>query len=372
MWKRVVVVTVLAVVLGGLLAYSQWVQEPLKVSGFLESDEVRLGSRVGGRVAQVLVEEGDQVRRGDVLIELEPFDLRDKLAQAQSERSARQADYDLLVAGFREEEQGQARARLEQASAHAEKLENGPRPQEIAAAQARLRLANAQLELAQMQHGRSKTLLEKNAITRDEFDQVETELRVAQETAQVRQEELNELLEGTRREDKAQAQALVDEARQALLLRQHGSRQEEIAAAKAALDAAAAAVKVIEEQLAELTIRAPTDGAIEAIELQPGDLVPANAPVISMIDRNRLWVRAYVPENRLALNVGDELSVSVDSFPGERFVGHVSFIARRAEFTPSNVQTPEERSKQVFRIKVMLDQGLDRLRPGMAADVHLE
>jgi HlyD family secretion protein len=84
-----------------------------------------------------------------------------------------------------------------------------------------------------------------------------------------------------------------------------------------------------------------------------------------------MWVRAYVPENRLNLQNGQKLRVTVDSFPGEDFIGTVSFVAREAEFTPSNVQTPEERSKQVFRIKVELESGLDKLRPGMAVDVWL-
>jgi membrane fusion protein YbhG len=107
------------------------------------------------------------------------------------------------------------------------------------------------------------------------------------------------------------------------------------------------------------------------VELHPGDLVIANAPVISLMDTRSLWVRAYVPENRLQQKVGEKLRVSVDSFPSQRFAAHLSFIARQAEFTPGNIQTPEERSKQVFRIKVVLDEGLDRLRPGMSADVWL-
>ena len=83
-------------------------------------------------------------------------------------------------------------------------------------------------------------------------------------------------------------------------------------------------------------------------------------------------MRAYVPEGRLALVNGQEVSLRVDPFPGETFRGRVSFIAREAEFTPGNVQTPEERSKQVFRIKVDLIDGLDRLRPGMSADVMFD
>jgi HlyD family secretion protein len=83
-------------------------------------------------------------------------------------------------------------------------------------------------------------------------------------------------------------------------------------------------------------------------------------------------VRAYLPENRLDLQLGQKATLRVDSFPDRRFAGHISFISRAAEFTPSNIQTPEERIKQVFRIKVMLDEGLDVLRAGMAADVFLE
>jgi multidrug resistance efflux pump len=91
---------------------------------------------------------------------------------------------------------------------------------------------------------------------------------------------------------------------------------------------------------------------------------------MSMLDTGGLWVRAYLPENR-HLELGQKVAVSVDAYPGESFGAEVTFISRQAEFTPSNVQTPEERSKQVFRIKVTLLEGLDRLRPGMAADVGL-
>jgi hypothetical protein len=90
------------------------------------------------------------------------------------------------------------------------------------------------------------------------------------------------------------------------------------------------------------------------------------------MDTSHLWVRAYVPENRLGVTVGQKVTVTVDSFPDRKFAAHVGFIARQAEFTPNNVQTPEERSKQVFRIKADLDEGLDVLRPGTPADVWLD
>jgi multidrug efflux pump subunit AcrA (membrane-fusion protein) len=90
------------------------------------------------------------------------------------------------------------------------------------------------------------------------------------------------------------------------------------------------------------------------------------------MDKGKLWVRAYVPADRFALQANQQVRVTVDSFKGREFRGAVTYLARQAEFTPNNVQTPEDRSQQVFRIKVTLTEGLDELRPGMTADVWLE
>ena len=123
-----------------------------------------------------------------------------------------------------------------------------------------------------------------------------------------------------------------------------------------------------------MEIHAPAECVVEALQLEPGDLITANQPVIALLDNKQLWVRAYVPEAMLGwVRAGQELEIVVDSFPKRRFKGRVGFIARQGEFTPDNVQTPEERSKQVFRIKVDLEEGLDVLSgPGMAADVFLK
>ena len=138
-------------------------------------------------------------------------------------------------------------------------------------------------------------------------------------------------------------------------------------------ESAQAQVEAIQEQIAELEIRAPCDGVIEAIELRPGDLVPASAPVLSVMDSRRMWVRAYVPQLHLALvPLEKRLPVRIDSAPDETYWGRVIYVSRQAEFSPDNVQTPEERSKQVFRIKVEIEGDLSQLRPGMTADVLLD
>lgn len=372
MLKRALMLVLIAVLAAAALIYSRLGSVPLKVSGFVEAYEIRIGSRVGGRVREVHVDEGAAVRAGETLVTLEPFDLEQKRTEAEAELAARTAEYEKLTQGFRAEEVAQAKAVYERLAAELAELEHGPRKQEIAAAEARVRLAEAELQLAEEQLARIERLVAQRAATEQDRDEAITSLRVARATLEVRQEELALLREGTRPEEIQAAKARLEEARQQWLLRRNGYRPEDVAQAKAAVEAAAAALHAVDQQIAELTVAAPLDAVVEALDLRPGDLVSPNAPVLSLMDKSRLWVRAYVPENRLALAIDQPVWVTVDSFPGERFRGHVSFIARQAEFTPSNVQTPEERSKQVFRIRVTLDEGLDRLRPGMMADVWLE
>ena len=371
MLKRLIGILIAAAVLTALLLYSQYRPEPLKVSGFIEADEIRLGSRVGGRVERVLVEEGDDVEAGTILLRLQPFDLREQRAQAEAEYAAAQARYEKFAAGLRAGEIAQAKARRDRIAARLEELINGPREEDIAAARARVELAEAKLDLARQQYDLTMNAAERGAASSIEVDRVSSSLKVAESEVLAARQELAKLEAGTRVEAIAQARAALEEAEQAWQLARDGFRSEEIAEAKASADAAAAALDLIDQRLEELIIRTPVAGVVEAIELRPGDLVGPDAPVISIMDMSRLWVRAYVPEDRLSLDVGEMVDVTVDSYPNERFEGEITFISTEAEFTPRNVQTPEERSKQVFRIKVTLREGLDLLRPGMAADVWL-
>jgi multidrug resistance efflux pump len=320
----------------------------------------------------VHVEEGQEVAQGNLLAELEPFDLEARRAEAAAELARRQQVLRKLQAGFREEEVAQAEARYQELNANLDKLRKGPRDQEIVAAEARLELAQSQLQLAQLQFERMRSLVEDNAAAQDELDEATNRLQVARAEVRVQQEHLSLLRAGTREEELREAEARMAEAEAAWKLTRAGYRPEEIAEAQAALEAAEATLQAVQLQIDDLAIRAPSRSIVEAIELEPGDLVAANAPAISLIEMDELWVRAYVPEDELDLRIGQPVAVTVDSYPDRIFAGRVSFIARQGEFTPRNVQTPQERSEQVFRIKVMLPKDVDLLRPGMIADVWLE
>jgi len=372
MLKRILLGVVVVIGLTSVLVFSQLRDLPRKVSGFIEADEIRIGSRVGGRVAEVLIEEGAQVEKGQLLVKLEPFDLLEREQETIGALAARQADLDRLTAGFRPEEVLQAKARYDQSAAQLDRLTNGPREEEIAAARGRKEAASAEFMLAEQQYARASKLLQNSAVARQEIENAEQKLKSARSMVVVRTNELQILEVGTRKEVLAEAQAKLEEAKAAWDLVKTGYRTEEVDQATAARDSAQATLAAIKQRLQELEIQSPVDGVVEALELQQGDLVAAGAPVLSLMDTSHLWVRAYVPENELGLTIGQVLPLGVDSYPGERFRGELSFIARQAEFTPSNVQTPEERSKQVFRIKVNIVEGLDRLRPGMSADVWLD
>lgn len=366
-----IAVLLLVLALGAALVSSKYHVEPDHVSGVIEADEIRVGSRVGGRVQKVLVEEGDRVKAGDVLVELEPFDLIDSQREAQAVLEAREADLKRMESGMREEEVAQAQARYEQLQARLDALVAGPRPQEIEASAARVATAEAERRLATEIYNRTAKLRESNAATQQELDRAIEALDVASGATTTRQKELSLLQAGTREEEIREARAKVEEARLAAQLAKKGYRDEEIAAARASRDAAKASLEAIGSRIAELSIRSPIDGVVESLDIRQGDQTAAASPALSIIDIRHLWVRAYVPENRLDIASGQPAEVTVDSFPDRRFKATITFIARQAEFTPSNVQTPEERVKQVFRIKATLDEGLDVLRPGMPADVWL-
>ncbi|MBM4077342.1 MAG: HlyD family efflux transporter periplasmic adaptor subunit [Planctomycetes bacterium] len=360
--KRFLGLAGLAVILLVVLSYTQHRNEPWHVSGMIEADEIRIGSRVGGRVHSVDAEEGSAVTSGQSLLEFEPYQLRESLKEAESQLTRVAAIHQRIVAGFRDEEVAQAKARFDQLSAVLEKAINGAREEDVSAAASQLELAESQLELSRKNFQRVEGLFAKMSLTQSELDQAGMELRVAKASREVRYEELQKLKRGTRPEEVAEAKAELEEANQIWLLRKNGYRPEEIAEAAAAVEAAKATVESVKCQIEELTVTSPINGIIEAMELRPGDLVAANVPVVSLLDSSHLWVRAYVPENRLVIKVGDRMKVTVDSYPNEQFSGHVSYISRQAEFTPGNVQTPEERSKQVFRFKVTFDGDKSKLR----------
>ena len=199
MIKRFLILAVIASLLIAAILFDQYRSVTRKVSGFIEADEIRVGSRVGGRVTAVHVQEGQRVAKDQVLVELEPFDLLEKLQQAEANLAAQQADFDRLTNGYRAEEIAQAKAHYDQLLAEQAKLREGPRDQEIEVARAQLAVAKAQLVLARQNHARAVGLVEKRAAAAEELDRAGEKLEAATATVALREQELDLQLVGTRR-----------------------------------------------------------------------------------------------------------------------------------------------------------------------------
>jgi HlyD family secretion protein len=148
------------------------------------------------------------------------------------------------------------------------------------------------------------------------------------------------------------------------------AQEKNIAAARARVEQALAQLADMDSQIQEMKIVAPADSILEVLSVKVGDVLPANREVATLILPERLWVRVYVPEPWLGLiKLNDTVRVRVDSHPGRDFSGVVEQINRKAEFTPRNVQTVEDRIKQVFGVKIRLENKEDALRAGMSADI---
>jgi HlyD family secretion protein len=144
-----------------------------------------------------------------------------------------------------------------------------------------------------------------------------------------------------------------------------------VAGAQTRVIQARAQLADIDAQLAEMQVMAPTDSILEVLLVKVGDVLPANREVATLLLPQHLWVRVYVPEPWLGLiKVGDPARIRVDSFPGKDFPGVIEQVNRQAEFTPRNVQTVEDRIRQVFGVKIRLPNNDDHLRAGMSADVY--
>jgi multidrug resistance efflux pump len=355
---------------GGYRLYDA--RRPYEWSGTVEARTITVGSRTGGRVKEVLVREGDALAPGQPILVLEPGDLDAQRLGAAGQVAQARAALEKAKAGARPEEIEQARARATTAMAALEESRAGARHEEIAQAKARLVATQVAVDKAELDAGRARKLLAGGAISPAESDAAESALKGAVAQRDALKHALDELENGVRREEVAQAAARAKEAQASAKLIEAGSRVEDIQAAQGALDAAEGKLASIDVMLAELTIKAPRASRLESLELRPGDILGANAPASVLLEDDQLYVRIYVPETKIGLiKLGSEVRVSVDSFAGRSFKGVVEHINSVGEYSPRNLQTADERADQVFATRVGLREGRDELRAGMAAFIQV-
>ncbi len=313
---RLAAVLFLAAVLTGCGGTSD---APVTTSGTISATEVSVAAEVPGKVTAVLVEEGQRVKAGDPVARLDVAALALQLKQAQAALQG-------------------AEARLAEAKA-------GARPEQVRQAEELARQAAAGLAGAQKNYDTVKQLYDQGAATRVQMDAATTQLDTA--TAQARA-----------------ARAQAD-------LVQQGATPEQIKQLEAAVAQAQAAAGLAQLNLDRATLLAPAAGVVMRRLAEPGTLVSPGAAVATLANLDDLWLRVYVPENQLNMvKLGMNVSVSVDAYPDRTFKAGVVQISDRAEFTPRNVQTKQERAATVYAVKLQFREGLGgELKPGMPADV---
>lgn len=342
-------------------------------SGTVETREIQIGSKIGGRVVAVFVEEGQIVKAGATLVRFECDELKAQRDQAQASSEQAQADLDKMLRGNRPEEiaQAEATARAQQASLEAAR--NGPRTQEIEQAQADYAAASSEAAYAEITFKRMERLVATDTISRQVFDDSRDKRDATAQRAESARQRLALLKAGTRVEDLNAAEAKYKQAEAAAALSRKGFRREDIEAARGRLAEAQGHVAELDARLREAELTAPADAVVEVVSVRPGNLVPAGRIVITMLETSQIWVKVYVPETDLAhVHLGQHADVHVDSFGNRAFEGHVGQIASQAEFLPRNVQTKSDREHQVFGVKIYVDNAEQILKSGMSATVRLE
>ncbi len=322
-WVSLAIVALAAAGLAWWLAHRHAARTEIVLYGDVDLRQVDLAFNNSERISAVLAQEGDRVRRGQLLATLDTSRLAPLLAQAQA---AMQAQSDVV-----------------------QRLHNGSRPEEIAQARANVALAEADARVAARKYERLLAVSQSSggrAVSRQDLD----DARAAA--------------------DVAQAQLNVN--RKALALAVIGPRKEDIAQAEAQLAGERAQVALLEQQLADADLRAPLDAVVRSRIAEPGDMSSPQTTAFTLAITSPKWVRAYLPEPDLGLvRPGARATISVDAFPNRRFEGWVGFISPVAEFTPKTVETEDLRSSLVYEVRVFVRDPDDALRLGMPATVHL-
>lgn len=365
---------VLAALLAGWLGFHRAPQNrsTLPASGNIELVDAELSFKIPGRVERRLVDEGERVTRGQVIAQLEARELEAEVAMRRAELAAAQAALHELQAGTRPEEIAAAKAAMEKAAAALAELQHGLRPQEIRVAEAALQSAWTEKLRLEAELARAQKLLQTQTIAQEEYDRQKAAYDVAAAKLVEAQQRLELAREGPRAEEKDQARNAFLQAKALYELALAGPRPETKAQAAAKLQQAQAALQLAEVRLAYATLTAPFDGIVLSKNIEPGEYVAPGTPVVTLGDLRHVWLRAYIEAEDLdKVKYGQEARVTTSTYPGKVFRGRVGFIASEAEFTPKNVQTPKERTRLVYRIKIYLDNPQMELKRGMPADAEI-
>lgn len=305
----------------------------IRVSGYIEATEVRVAPEVGGRLVDLKVDEGARVAAGDVIAQLDTADISLALQRAAADRQAADAQLRLLLAGARQEDIRQAEAQR-------------------AAAEADLAAARQELASADRDLQRFDALLATNSGARKPRDDAATRSEVSRDRVRGGEER-------------------VRAAAEAVARLKAGARREELDAARARLAGVDAQIATLNKARKDATVVTPVGGIVTQKLVDAGELIAPRTPLVVVADLDHVWANVYVDEPLVPrVTLGQAATIFTDA-GGPGIAGTISFVSPKAEFTPRNVQTAEERSKLVFRVKVTVDNTQGVLKQGMPVEAEI-
>ena len=377
---------ILAIIVAVIIAIRLFLDRPsnrIEASGTIETTEVDVSFQVAGKVKERLVQEGDHVEQSQVIARLDSQPLVEALQRAQAQLdSARvallqQREALAMTRKTLQQQEDAARAAVGMTEALYEQAKTGPRVQELREAEAALAAAEANLTRARLDRDRAKELVSKKVYSQAALDAAEASFASATGQRDSAQQVLNMLREGTRREQIDSAEAQLRQTRATLAqatsnLMQIQIKERDVDAAEARLQDSQAAYNIAKINLDYAELRAPVSGWVLLKNIEAGEVVNVGTPVVTLGDVEDLWMNVYVGEKEVGrLRLGDPVTLRVDAYANESFSGKVVFISQEAEFTPKNIQTKDERTKLVYRVKVSIRNKDQKLKPGMPADAEL-
>ncbi len=384
--RIILIVLVLAVATAAVYAFrgtGRTTDNRMVISGNIELTEVNIAFKTAGRLIERTVDEGDRVTKGQVIARLD----RDQLVAQQSRESAglvssesqfAQAETALayqkatLAADIE-----QRRADVASNQAKLDELKNGSRPQEKQEARAAVEAAQSELDRAKKDWDRAQTLYKNDDISTSQFDQFRNHFESADAALKQAKERDSMVLAGPRVEEINAQQAQLEHARGALKMAEANAievkrREQELTTRRAEMGRSKASLTLIDSQLSDTIASSPVDGVVLVKSADVGEVLAPGTAVVTVGDIDHPWLRGYVNETDLGkVKLGSKANVTTDSYPGKIYVGHVTFIASEAEFTPKQIQTQQERVKLVYRIKVQVENPQHELKSNMPANAEI-
>jgi HlyD family secretion protein len=385
--KPIAIILVLAAVGAGIYAYSHGFgrtpDHRLLVSGNVELTEVNIAFKTPGRLIERAVDEGDTVKKGQIVARLDRDQLtaqREReaasLAVQESQLAQDQTSIEWQKATLAADVE-QRSAGLSMAQSRLQELKNGSRPQEVQESRAAVEAAQSELDRAKRDWDRAQTLYKNDDISTAQYDQYRSRWESADAMLRQAQQRAAMVQLGPRAEVVESASGQVRQAQGTLKMAEANSlelkrREQALATRRAQIESAKASLALIDTQLAETVAASPCDGVVLVKSADPGEVLGVGTTVLTVGDIDHPWLRGYINETALGkVKVGSKARITTDSYPGKVYNGRVSFISSEAEFTPKQIQTQEERVKLVYRIKIDVENTNHELKSNMPADAEI-